>query len=545
MDRAIIYQRTLIKVDNAIARLKSIGLNVEPFNDVKNQIVKENSNLVKKSYNYTDPNLALGQSAFLEQDYLTSCKKLEKLYNDLLKYEIYVMASSLIDMVKNFINADNKTSEGFNECREQIFTIIKNLNNSNTLDYSVEGPIIENIYHIVYLFIKEEIKYFGISETLSNMDLVSNEFMDREILKDIENIDLRDPKNVAIKTIKDKIDAKGFNKSYVDQTLIRAIVNSGENILKKVEILKDLDSKLTSVQKSLDDLDKKIKEYNKKSKFDYSNLLKDISMTILNAYLLVSVIWGSIELSKDIAISNKKYFNKTTIYNPAEDKPYTITEEYEYNSKSSLDLVEYSPWQEYRNEVIRDVTTYDLSDLEKLSYDEYLNLDLDKLHIKGTRKTENKESLTLSDLYTNTIRLIKEIEVNKEDFIEKKSLGVEIIMSIFLSFLGIIIIYSIYTKTRRYNYGYELPLIYDLEGVYKDIKELLYEKDEKKEQEKEILNLEKKMLEIIKNNEGLLKKVEDIIPVLENNPEYKEMAENSKKRLSLVREYSKKISSHN
>ena len=72
MDRAIIYQRTLLKVDKAIARLKSIGLNVEPFNDVKNQIVKENSNLVKKSYNYTDPNLSLGQSAFLEQDYLAS-----------------------------------------------------------------------------------------------------------------------------------------------------------------------------------------------------------------------------------------------------------------------------------------------------------------------------------------------------------------------------------------------------------------------------------------------------------------------------------------
>ena len=543
MDRAIIYQRTLLKVDKAIARLKSIGLNVEPFNDVKNQIVKENSNLVKKSYNYTDPNLSLGQSAFLEQDYLASCKKLEKLYNDLLKYEIYVMASSLIDVVKNFINTENKTIEGFNECREQIFTIIKNLNNSNTLDYNVEGQIIENIYHVVYLFIKEEIKYFGISETLNNMDLVSNEFMDREILKDIENIDLRDPKNIAIKTTKDKIDSKGFNKSYVDQTLISAIVNSGANILEKAAILKNLDSKLINVQKFLDDLDKQIKEYNKRSKFDYSDLFKEIGMTLLNASLLVSIIWGSITLSKDIAKS-KKYFNKTTIYNPIEDNPYTITEEYEYNSKSSLDLVEYSPWEENRYEVIRDVTTYDLSDLEKLSYDEYLNLDLDKLHIKGIRKTENKDSLTLSDLYINTIRLIKEIEVNKEDFIEENSLPVEIILSILLSLIGIVIIYSFYTPIARYNYGTEFFLIYDLEGVYREIKALLYEKSEKKNQQKEILKLEKKMLEIIKNNEGLFRTLESVIPVLESNPEFKEMAENTKKRLSLVRDYSKKISSN-
>ena len=247
MDKAILYQRALLKVEKSIARLKSIGLNVEPFMEAKNQIIKENSNLVSKSYNYANPNLSLGQTAFLEQDYTNSCSKLEKLYKELLKYEIYAMASSLIDVVKNFINTENKTIEGFNEYREQIFTIIKNLNNSNTLDYNVEGPIIENIYHVVYLFIKEEIKYFGISETLNNMDLVSNEFMDREVLKDIESIDLKNPKNIAIKMEKDKIDAKGFNKSYVSQTLINAIVNSGENILKKAEILKDLDSKLISV----------------------------------------------------------------------------------------------------------------------------------------------------------------------------------------------------------------------------------------------------------------------------------------------------------
>lgn len=546
MDKAILYQRTLLKVDNAIARLKSIGLNVEPFMEAKNQIIKENSNLVSKSYDYANPNLSLGQTAFLEQDYTNSCKKLEKLYKELLKYEIYAMASSLIDVVKNFINTENKTIEGFNECREQIFTIIKNLNNSNTLDYNVEGPIVENIYHVVYLFIKEEIKYFGISETLKNMDLVNNEFMDREVLKDIESIDLKNPKNIAIKMEKDKIDAKGFNKSYVSQTLINAIVNSGENILEKAKILKDLDSKLISVQKTLDDLDKEIREYKKVSKLDYRDLLKAIGMTLLNTSLLVGIIVGSIFGSKKLA-TNKKYLTKTTIYNPEEDNPYTITEEYEDDSENSLELVEYAPWKNSLLGVKRNVTTYDLSDLEKLSYDEYLNLDLDKLKIDGETVREDKDNLTLSDLYENTIRLIREVEVNKEDYMEEKDKVGEKVLSFLLSLLGIIIVLGIYSETTIYEHDFEseIPFIYDLECVYEEIKELLHEKRDNKEYEKKALNLEKKMLEIIKNNEELLSKAESIIPVLENDPEYKKLVKDTKKRLSLIREYSKKISSHN
>ena len=46
------------------------------------------------------------------------------------------------------------------------------------------------------------------------------------------------------------------------------------------------------------------------------------------------------------------------------------------------------------------------------------------------------------------------------------------------------------------------------------------------------------MLEIIKNNEEIFKRVESILPILENSPEYKDMALDVKKRLSLVRKYS-------
>ena len=445
------------------------------------------------------------------------------------------MAASLINVVKNFISLENKTDEGFIECRKEILTILKNLNNSNTLDYRVEGPIIEDIYHIVYLFIKEEIKFYGISETLNNIDLVSNEFIDREVLKDMENIDLKNPKNLAIKMTKDKIDAKGFNKSYAEFDLISTIVNSNVNVEEKAEILKDLNSKLIEIEKSLDDIEKNINKCKKNSKLNFSYLIKDVGILFLNITLLVSATIGGFIGFKKFS-TFKKYLTTTTIYNPLEDNPYTITEEYEKDGKNSLELLEYEPWEEaIAGNVRREITTYDLSSLEKLSYDEYLDLDLDELKIEGKTVIEAKDSLTLKDLYQNTLRLIKEVEVNKDKYVEEERKVVPVLGSILSLLLEIIIIFFIFSK-RYGNYGF--PIISDLKRVYDDILELLHEKRDKNIQEKEILKLEKRMLEIIKNNEEIFKRVESILPILENSPEYKDMALDVKKRLSLVRKYS-------
>ena len=97
--------------------------------------------------------------------------------------------------------------------------------------------------------------------------------------------------------------------------------------------------------------------------------------------------------------------------------------------------------------------------------------------------------------------------------------------------MGIIIVLGIYSETTIYEHDFksEIPFIYDLECVYEEIKELLHEKRDNKEYEKKALNLEKKMLEIIKNNEELLSKAESIIPVLENDPEYKKLVKDTKK----------------
>ena len=76
----------------------------------------------------------------------------------------------------------------FDIYRESLIDIINKLLKSNTLDYDVEGNIIEEIYEITYHFIKEEIKVLGYSKTLPI--LTNNEtnihYLDKQITRELE-----------------------------------------------------------------------------------------------------------------------------------------------------------------------------------------------------------------------------------------------------------------------------------------------------------------------------------------------------------------------
>ena len=128
MDKAILYNVKLEKLNKRIDELKAIGFNMDEFEKAKEEIINKNKIDVKNSYNFSSPNLSLNQSAFLEQGYLTSINELEKLYDKLLDYEIYVMAYNTAKLVKEFLESDNKSIENFTKyCEkiEQIYIILK------------------------------------------------------------------------------------------------------------------------------------------------------------------------------------------------------------------------------------------------------------------------------------------------------------------------------------------------------------------------------------------------------------------------------------
>ena len=149
MDKAILYNVTLEKVNRRINELKTIGFNMDEFIRIKEEIIKKNKTDVQKSYDFSSPNLALGQVAFLEQGYTNSINELNKLYDKLLDYEVYAMAYYTAKLVKEFLESNSKDEEDFTKYREKIEQVLRSLHKSKTLDYAVEGPVIEEIYSVV------------------------------------------------------------------------------------------------------------------------------------------------------------------------------------------------------------------------------------------------------------------------------------------------------------------------------------------------------------------------------------------------------------
>jgi len=107
-----------------------------------------------------------------------------------------VRVSAFTSYLKGFINNPNKKDNDFDIYRDSLIDIINKLIKSNTLDYDVEGNIIEEIYEITYYFIKEEIKVLGYSKTLPI--LTNNEinihYLDKQITRELETINIKEKK---------------------------------------------------------------------------------------------------------------------------------------------------------------------------------------------------------------------------------------------------------------------------------------------------------------------------------------------------------------
>lgn len=538
MDKVIVYASSLNKVNNILNELKNIGLNVTEFENIKEKIMQRNTEEVNKSYNYANPNLAIGQSAILAQDYSKSIKELDNLYNMLTKYEIYVVAKSLTEGIKTFLKKEEKTKELFNTYRKKILTILRSLNNSDTLDYSIEGKIVEDMYHITYLFIKEEYAYLGSSIVLTKLNEFEKEFIHEEVKKELETIDLRIDKYQKIAQAKNLIDMEGFNASYASESLIATLVSCTTDMSYKFKLLKDLEPKLVKYAKELQDIYNNIKIYEglrEDNKFNFKDLRKSICLLGLSFGITSGIIFGAYKAGRGInSALDSEYMTKTTTYNPLAKDPYTITEKYEKNDEDKVLLIEYEPYKNHWYGINRDVTTYDLSNLEDIPLEEYLNLDLDALNIKGETTTEEKDELALADLYEDTYRIVKKLEVDLND--KNKELTTDNKISItVLTILFSIACYLIYSLIMSNNNHYiYAPIIQEIKDIIDEIKGLKKAKLDKEHIENKLTLLTSQAQQLLIENKDTIEEILNLTRALESNPEYATKLNDVKKNLALV-----------
>ena len=522
-DKAIEFETTRIKVAKTINRMKEAKLNVtkyeEIYHKILNNCVNENKS-IPESITNNNTNFA---TDYLASSYSKAIKELELLLLELSKYEIYIKVSSFTKYLKNFIDNSNKTEEDFELYRNSLLDILNKLLYSNTLDYEVEGKIIEEIYQITYYFIKEEFKNLGYSITLN--ELKNNQthliYLDRKIEKELDTINLKDTKYARLASIKNKIDSIGINSNYAEEELFMELVKNGLNHQKIHNVIDTLicttDENIEMMEKYQEQKETKESELND-NKFNIKSIkgsiVKDIILFTISGSIIAGLIIGSIKLAKI-----KKFKTTDTTYSPTNGM--TIETNY-YNKlegpKEGTYVIELSPYEKEISPFQRTKTTYDVSYIGDMPLEAYLDLDLASLKSKFYQRIESKDSLNLDDLYEETIRYVEEIKIDKNDYQKKTSVFL-LVSFLFLSFL-IEVLLEYMLSDVIFGSDYPLLLLRAIDEFLDNYNELQKNKKDKAIDIKEINKLNQKFEQLLQDNEESIKKLLVYYDMIKNNPEY-------------------------
>lgn len=541
-DKAIELETSIYKVTKALERLKNIGLNVEKYEQLIEDIIEECN---KKTSYKTD---TIFQNAFIENAYIEAISKLESVYFELSKYEVYLKVASFNQVLKEYILSKEKNENELEQFRERLLLLLNKLKKSETLDYQVEGPLVEDIYHLTYEFIKEEIKELGISPLLEDLKLdeVHNYNLDKQIVKELESLDLKDNKYAFIVKEKNEIDAQGINATYLDENFISTIIKSTaseENLKKKVSLLNEQVNcyykKAKNLEENIETNKTFIEEQKKLKRKCLKKIYGNAALFATSVGIIVGLAVGSFKLSKKIATS-KKYTIQVESYSSTEGK-LPLKEETSFDIDNSVQLIEYQPYigpDEY-GWFTRTITTYNLSNIEEMDLKEYLNLNLEILGIRGQDSKENKPSLSVSDLYKEAYSIVEK-RVTNEVFELEYSKGEHIFFFSILLALSALIDFFIEIFLGE-NYKDELGDIHvswrfklALNNLISHYPELIEFQNNIKEKENDLKEfyMEAKQL-FIENKEEWIQ-LENLLPYLENNADFNKDIEEVKENLTRV-----------
>ena len=505
-DQAIVYKGTLDKINQKIANFKSINLDMTEFEKARDSIIKilESENV--GVYQYSQKGVGLKQKDFFTQNYLKAVKNLETLYSDLASYDVYYNASSIFKLLKIFINNENKTDEEFTKVRNILITTLRNLLVSDSLDYKVEGPVIEDLCDMTYAFIKEEMSFYGRSETLEKIKAFDNYsyFISIRVANELSSLDLNNPKYLEVSRLKNALDATGV-VNYTDSELIKAIATSSIDTEKKLKIFQTLDEKIWEYNDKMVTLESLYEgtkdKYNEAStniNKEQDELIKHIALLATSVVLSLSIGFSALFLAKKVS-RKQLYATTTTLYNPTTNEEYTLSKEYMKDSENKVILHEYTPYK-YQIDgrdlaYVRSDKQYDLSNIEEdLTFEEYLALDLKALGIEPEINPESKPHLDDKDRYKESYKIIEKIMVDLNDSkIENKNEFWWLLLFVVLESL---LVASCEIGLEKLWHMEIMTDIRRAKVVRKKIKEVKAQRMSRKEYEEKLKELTKEMQEV-------------------------------------------------
>lgn len=510
-DQAIEYNAKLQKVKRTLDNMQKIGLNITKYNQLLEEINLELE--TSKESNFKDIFNNSMATDILNMAYIKALNKLEIIQMELGKYDVYLKTASFCKTLKIFLNNHNPDKDILTKNSAIILELLADIKKSETLDYAIEGHLVEEIYHLTYEFIKKEIQLTGFSLVLKEVtnNEIDKSYLEKEILKELDSLNLEEPKYRELANKKYEIESLGMNASYVNQEFISLIVNCTISYEYKKEIL---DTSIMNFNTYYDERVKlanlissqnnRIKDIKQALLLSYKDLKANTFRTLLSLGTILILGVGAFKLSK-LAATETKYKTITKTYS-LDNSPIT-EEEYLPNSERGTFLCKYEPYN--KNVSIyfrRKVTKYNLTNIDKLSLAEYLALDLEKLGIKGIVKEEIKEELVPSDLYAEVYYLLKEIEVDKLDSYQETNYILFIFYLFFTSIIGLIIDYGVEECFKEIFSDSTEPWLFiaSIKEISYILKEIISRNKYKNLEQQELKELLKKAQNLLIDNEELV-----------------------------------------
>lgn len=545
VDQALEYKSLLNKVDIMINNVNKLGMDTKKYKEVLKEIINE----VESSTKVSKSKWGNNASMVLICDYALGIKKLRALELELSEYEVYFKAINSCEYLFMRIE-ETKTIDSKEEVESyanEIIESLKAIKFSSTIHYSDEKQIVEKIYDVAYKIIQLEIITLGHSEVyeyIKNYD-IDTYFLDRCIRKDIELLNLKDDNNKKIKEKIYELSRNGLDANYFDIELIKLLMCNSNDIDLKDNIIKELnnlkkeindtvnvyDRTLSRCNYSFDELHRRLtilKKYRKE-------VFKRVTATIVSSSIVIGGFLCINTLMKKLSTS-KVYPKTTTTY--SDEYGNVVENSYSYVENKEQDstyIYVYTDWyDDFWRDEIKDIYTYDVSNVDLENIEDYLNLNYTELD-------SNKETVSLRDgknLPEKGYVEVEKITIDRSKEEEYTNNDMYILFSIwsYTLYIGILAVIE-YKKFDKYSDGNYLGIINNMYQLFENnIKDYKKDKVKYKNELQECKSYLNNLLEQINKYEELRTRFNELY----NQNKY--LLENPEKLLSKIDTLSQELS---
>lgn len=461
-DIDLVFESLVEELKIMITNISDIGIDTKKYKEKLNNIINDVHSNVEESKEKWGNNANM----FLETDYYPGIKKLNRLKLELNEYNIYFKAVNTCKyLILELDDIENlKDDEKINNYVETIIELLIDIKNSNIIYNKRKKTILKEVYDIVYKIIKLEIIKFGKSRVYEYVKDygIDTSFLEKYVRKDIENLNLDNEKYENIQKKVYEINSDGLTSNYFDIDLIKLLIKYSDNIDSKEEIvneLKNLKNRLNDIAETYNEALFKCNNCLSKSKrilMDLKKYRKRILMrftyTIVSLGIFVVGLFSTNYLIKKLC-TKQVYPKTTTTYSNEYGKE--ILDGYSLvgnNEQDKTYIKVYGDLIDGIGEDIREIYTYDVSNVYLDNIEDYLNLDYLKLDYDKQTVMIKQGDYSKTNGYVEVKQTMID-RTKEESYLDKELYQVDSILSYILYILLIVIFENIvYIASRGEGY---------------------------------------------------------------------------------------------